>query len=161
MIQRKKKICKSCGKERYIFSHGNCSYCASKVPKKKPASSYKKIGDLEKILDSLFSKYVRQKASVNGYLNCYICNNIIRYADAELMHYIPRKNKALRYDEMNCKAGCIVCNQYKGGNLIKYREKLVKEYGEDLVVQLEMTKSKISDREELLTLIEYYKKQVI
>ena len=27
MIPRKKKVCKSCGEERYIVSHGLCSYC--------------------------------------------------------------------------------------------------------------------------------------
>ena len=30
MIQRKKKICKSCGNEDFIFSKGMCKFCASK-----------------------------------------------------------------------------------------------------------------------------------
>jgi len=31
MIKLKKKICKTCGHKRYIFSHGNCLSCSSKT----------------------------------------------------------------------------------------------------------------------------------
>lgn len=34
MIPRKKKICKECGEETYIFSKGRCKFCASKTYKK-------------------------------------------------------------------------------------------------------------------------------
>jgi len=34
MIQRKKKVCKTCETEQYLFSQGNCKFCASKTKKK-------------------------------------------------------------------------------------------------------------------------------
>lgn len=34
-ITRKKKPCKSCGKDSFIFSHGRCRYCTSKDSLKK------------------------------------------------------------------------------------------------------------------------------
>ena len=44
MIPRKKKICKSCGNEKYIFGKGLCDYCYKTKQKKiKPISeSHKK-----------------------------------------------------------------------------------------------------------------------
>ncbi len=30
MIKRKLKPCKTCGKDKYLFSHGNCKKCAGK-----------------------------------------------------------------------------------------------------------------------------------
>lgn len=44
MMQRKKKICKSCGNERFIFSKGRCEICA----KKEDAKPIKKITDKAK-----------------------------------------------------------------------------------------------------------------
>jgi len=35
VIARKKKICKSCGKEKFIFSHGRCQVCAAKEKMKR------------------------------------------------------------------------------------------------------------------------------
>ena len=43
MIPRKKKTCKECGKEDYIWSKGRCKPCASK--------SYKKLGPSKKAKD--------------------------------------------------------------------------------------------------------------
>lgn len=37
MIVRKKKICKGCGEEEYLWAHGKCKRCASKEPKKAKA----------------------------------------------------------------------------------------------------------------------------
>lgn len=49
MIKRKKKICKDCGKEKYIFSKGLCQLCSTKnsslrqTPLKKKSSFIKNI----------------------------------------------------------------------------------------------------------------------
>lgn len=142
----KKKICKTCGKETYIFSHGNCKICASK--QYKPAKkSEESLSYLMNEADRLFSKYIRSKdADKSGYIKCYICGTPIPWVEAHLMHYIERGNKSLRYSEMNCHAGCSTCNMTGGGNLKEYREKLVKEFGEFNIKLLENTKSDRIDR---------------
>lgn len=48
MIKRKKKVCTSCGEERYIFSRGRCQLCASKSYKKPKQTSEKKKSAKEK-----------------------------------------------------------------------------------------------------------------
>jgi len=43
----------------------------------------------------------------------------------------------LRFDERNCNAQCVSCNQYKAGNVIAYRLGLVARIGLDAVEALE------------------------
>ena len=43
MIKSKKKICKKCGKEAYIFSSGMCKLCIPKKPLKSKKKSISKI----------------------------------------------------------------------------------------------------------------------
>lgn len=42
-IARKKKLCKSCGEEKYIFSKGNCEQCSKKTTPKIKAATPKAI----------------------------------------------------------------------------------------------------------------------
>jgi ribosomal protein L37E len=46
MIARKKKTCKGCGKEVYIFSKGMCKYCAYKLKKEKTPSMKQFFDDI-------------------------------------------------------------------------------------------------------------------
>jgi len=52
------------------------------------------------------------------------------------MHFVPRKNHSVRWDEMNCHAGDIGCNRFLDGNLDKFQDYLIDKYGRDLVNQL-------------------------
>jgi len=55
---------------------------------------------------------------------------------------------------------CIRCNMYLSGNLIKYRQGLVKRYGEEFVLRLEEEaeqRTKKWSRDELEVVIETYK----
>lgn len=156
----KKKICKTCGKETYIFSHGNCKFCASKQHKVQPKSE-DSLSFLMNKADKLFSVYIRKKnADKDGLVKCYICGTPIPWVEAHLMHYVKRDNKKLRYSEQNCHAGCYTCNCSNDGNLVEYREKLVKEFGEFNVKLLENTKSDRLDRYDLITKIEFWKNEI-
>lgn len=156
----KKKICKTCGKETYIFSHGNCKFCASKQYKPNPKSP-DSLSFIMNEADRLFSQYIRRKdADKDGFVKCYICGTPIPWVEAHLMHYVKRDNKVLRYSEINCHAGCYTCNMFEEGHLTEYREKLVKEYGEYNIKLLEHTKSDRMDRYELTTKIEFWKNEM-
>jgi len=52
-------------------------------------------------------------------------------------HYVSRACLPLRYDEINCHCQDYACNISKNGNIIEYRERLVKDYGEQVVLDLE------------------------
>jgi hypothetical protein len=86
------------------------------------------LSDLIEEADGVFSKYVRLSAAdKDGNVSCYICGDKNRWQDSQCMHYIPRANMYTRFLLDNCKAGCKGCNEYKGGNLIKYAERLERE----------------------------------
>ena len=58
MIQRKKKICKSCGNEDFIFSKGMCKFCASKNYKVPSPSVKPKKNKMD--LDNFFIQKIEQ-----------------------------------------------------------------------------------------------------
>ena len=53
MIKQKKKICKTCGEETYLWSKGNCRVCASKNYKKVNKISEKQ-NNTNKILHTIY-----------------------------------------------------------------------------------------------------------
>lgn len=143
-----------------MFSNGNCKYCASKQYKPKPKLE-DSLSWLMNEADRLFSIYTRKKnADKNGFITCYICGTPIPWVNAQLMHYIKRDNKKLRYSEQNCHAGCYTCNMTNEGNLVEYRKKLVTEFGEFNIKLLENTKSDRLNRYELTKSIEFWKNEI-
>ena len=55
-------------------------------------------------------------------------------------HYYPKEVKqyrAVRFDLDNIHGGCIRCNKYLSGNLIPYRENLIKKIGLERFERLE------------------------
>lgn len=56
MIQRKKKICKECGKEMYLFSRGRCKFCATKTytKPKQISDKQKKVKKVQSDIRSIY-----------------------------------------------------------------------------------------------------------
>lgn len=101
------------------------------------------MGNKYKTLDSLISKYVRiRDTKKDGFIRCFICGQKISYLDAQNCHYIPRQYISTRFNLINCNAGCISCNCFDSEHEKRYRTKLVKVYGEEIVLQLEEQKHK-------------------
>ena len=92
-------------------------------------------------LDKVFSLFIRQRDSRDGYFKCISCGRIKEYWQADCGHYINRAVMATRYDEMNCNAQCRHCNRFKGGNREGYRIGLLKKCGEKMVDILDLKKS--------------------
>ena len=88
---------------------------------------------LKKKLDNVFSLYIRHRD--RGV--CYTCGVQKMPSEMQNGHYISRVCLALRYDEINNNCQCYSCNCMKHGDLVTYREHLVKDYGEDVVKDLE------------------------
>ncbi len=122
-----------------------------KKPKKKTQSQ------LKKELDSVFSRWIRNRDSVNGYVTCACCRQIIPIEQSQNMHYISRSYLVHRFNERNCHAGCRVCNVFKNGNYPAYTIFMLDKYGEQYIRELEQTKGTICKYLDYEQLIEKYK----
>lgn len=92
-------------------------------------------------------------------LGCISCGREVQQAG----HYLSVGHHAhLRFSEFNCAGQCIRCNLYLSGNLINYRQGLVKRYGENKVLMLEACAhgTKRWSRCELLAIITLYKEKI-
>lgn len=93
---------------------------------------------LIKKADWTLSQYVRQfYADENGTVSCYTCPYKAHWKKMQNGHYITRSLKYTRWDLMNCRPQCFVCNMRNQGMSHLFRERLVNEYGEQAVKALE------------------------
>lgn len=78
-----------------------------------------------------FNKWIRERDKDKGCISCG--------ADvSEAGHYFSAGHySALRFNEVNTNGQCTRCNCFLSGNLIRYRQGLVKRYGEKKVNELE------------------------
>ena len=112
----------------------------SKTPRKRKSISEKGYRELERILDKVFSEYIRLRdADDNGWARCITCGSVHRWNDGDTHngHYINRDVKAVRFNEVNCNAQCKSCNSFRSGRIHIYRQKLIEKYGEDEVKEIE------------------------
>lgn len=96
------------------------------------------VSALQKRLDALFSQFVRYSAADSeGNARCYTCNHPYPVKKLHNGHYVLRGYKATRWDLDNCRPQCGVCNLWRKGEPVVFRENLVKELGEKRVLELE------------------------
>lgn len=168
----KQKVCSRCEKPKRIWARGLCKSCdiiinpqkymiEKKVvtKKKKP----KTITKLKKELDDVFSKYIRHFYSLDGEnVECYTCGVVKPIKEMQNAHFWSRSHLSTRWEEENCRVGCVSCNIYKSGNYIVYTRKMLLELGEEKFKELEdlknstfkLTKSWLEEK------IEYYSSKV-
>ena len=97
----------------------------------------KSFRELEKILDKVFSEFIRLRdADDQGYVSCITCGAIHYWKDVDCGHFISRARQATRYDPMNCKPQCKKCNRFRAGEHDIYEERLIEMYGEESVKEL-------------------------
>jgi len=121
------------------------------------------ISSLKKKLDSVFSKYIRLKyADPNWYVACYTCWKRMPRKEIQCWHFFSRRHNATRRDEDNCRPQCYSCNIMKWWNYIVYTRKMIKEYWEKFIDELERKAHSVKryTKQELKEMIEYYEKKV-
>lgn len=97
----------------------------------------KPLPALVKILDDLFSKFVRSKdADENGITKCYTCDQSNNWKLLHCGHFLSRKHYALRWSENNCRPQCVTCNIELQGNPVEFESRLVNEIGFDTVYKM-------------------------
>ena len=116
------------------------------------------IQDLVKATQIVFNKYIRLRDKDEL---CISCKQKPKKSNAG--HYYNANNHwNVRFDENNVHLQCEHCNTFLSGNLINYRENLLKKIGAEEFNVLE-GKSKVTrkfTKEELKEIIETYKKKI-
>ena len=89
------------------------------------------LPSLDAQLTELFSKVVRARSiGYNGFIHCFICGKPVRFNEAVLMHFMPRKERGTRFHPVACRAGCQECNNKPNGDRKNFARRLNQIEGE-------------------------------
>jgi len=166
--------CKNC-KEKFEPIRFNQKYCLKdecvrvfvqdiktkswKERKKTMANNIKTNSDWMKEAQKVFNQYIRLRDKNQ---TCISCGSKLGSKYDAGHFYSMGGHKAVTFDEDNVHAQCVACNQFKSGNLINYREGLIKRIGEaklnDLSQRANQTRKYSND--ELQELIKTYKQKI-
>lgn len=94
----------------------------------------KSTSQLKKQLDIVFNRYIRQRDSIEGGTEfiCIACGKRKPMSLCHASHFWAKGgHSAVRWDEDNVHAGCSACNTFLHGNLLEYRENLIKKIGKE------------------------------
>jgi hypothetical protein len=99
------------------------------------------VSRLKKRLDGVFSQFIRySRSDAEGNALCYTCGHKYPVKKLHNGHYILRGYTNVRWNESNCRPQCGVCNLWRKGEPVVFRENLVKELGEKAVLELEASR---------------------
>lgn len=82
-----------------------------------------------KQLDTVFSKYIRQREAVNEIATCFTCGKRDHWKRLQNGHFQSRKHYSTRWDEINCQVQCAGCNVFKYGEQFIFGQNLDIKYG--------------------------------
>lgn len=120
-----------------------------KLAWKKPLKKLETKPSIQKIKKELYTQVQLlarlQEVDRYGYGKCISCWKRIHRKDWHWGHYIPRMHMATAFDLRNIHLQCPYCNNQLHWNLIEYRKNLIKEFWEDLVLELEEKKNQTKD----------------
>jgi len=94
-----------------------------------------KRSTLVKKLDTVFSKYIRQSKSINGYTTCVTCGKVEEWKNQDCGHFISRIHMSVRWDERNVAPQCKYCNRYCQGQQYLFSQYLGNNLSEELYKQ--------------------------
>jgi hypothetical protein len=134
------------------------SYLLERLKQKQGMKTKKTVVSVGK-LQSVFNKYIRLRDEGLGCISCGSFNEIQAGHFYNVGHY-----SWLRFNENNVHSQCKRCNYFLRGNLLPYRENLIKKIGTVPFEQLEIM-SKIKQVKklggfELEHLIKYYQQKI-
>lgn len=161
-MTRKKKICKECGKEKYLFGHGLCENCyniaqwkksekkksAKRTNSKKSRKRSSKTTYWKNKAWKMFSRYVRARdASASGVVVCCTCGRRMTWqgkGNCHAGHYISRRYLGTFLDERNVHGQCAYCNKFRHGAESDYETFLKLKYGDQVIEELKIkSKAKV------------------
>jgi hypothetical protein len=146
-----------------------------KADKNKKAMGEVKADKAEVTLWRRFSQFIRMRDCKIALTNpnndnyepagmCISCGSLKFFRDLECGHFIPRRWKAVKYDERNNSGQCNHCNEKLRGNVSEYRKALVLKIGEGQVREIEDTHRDVTKKMDTATikgLTAYYRERTI
>ena len=129
-----------------------------KKTKAKAKQDLMTLSDYLKLAQQVFNKFIRLRDKDKP---CISCGNKLGSKYDCGHFYSAGGHWSVRFDERNCSAQCVNCNQYKHGNLIAYGENLLKKIGISEFDDLsnEAMKTRKFTKEELKEIMAIYKKK--
>ena len=115
------------------------------------------VQDYVKLAQQVFNKYIRLRDAGNVCISCQK-----KPLKTNAGHFYNANNHwSVRFDERNVHLQCEHCNTYLSGNLIYYRENLLKKIGisEFELLSVEAIKTRKFTIDELKEIISTYKKK--
>jgi hypothetical protein len=117
------------------------------------------VGVLTKKLERVFNAYIRERDKELGCISCGSFNEI------QAGHFYSAGHFSwLRFNEDNVHSQCKRCNYFLRGNLLPYRERLIKKIGtipfQQLEIKSQIRKVNKYSRFELEALIIYYRDKI-
>tara|TARA_R110000868_G_scaffold161129_4_gene391085 strand:+ start:189 stop:716 length:528 start_codon:yes stop_codon:yes gene_type:complete len=116
------------------------------------------VQDYIKLAQTVFNKYIRLRDAGNV---CISCEKKPLKTNAG--HFYNANNHwNVRFNELNVHLQCEHCNTYLSGNLINYRENLLKKIGEEEfhLLSVEAKKTRKFTAQELKEIIATYKQKI-
>ena len=168
------KVCKTKFEPQFNSVQPTCGYkCAIEYAKnlrekkeKKEWKARKKVlkekvktkSDYLKELQAVFNTFIRLSKEPN----CISCGLDLRGRKYDAGHFRSVGNcPALRFEEVNVWPQCVHCNQYRSGNILNYRKRLVELIGLEEVDRLESKQEpKQYSIPELILMKEDYKERI-
>ena len=116
---------------------------------------------LVKKLDSVYSKYIRDKYAKDGYVSCVTCGKSDRVENMQNGHYVSRSHYSTRWLDKNCHPQCYRCNVALHGNYVQYTLFMMSTYGNDVVEELSVLSKQTPkySKLDLWEMTDYYIKQ--
>jgi len=172
MKAKKEKKCRYC-KEKFTPFNSMQPFCfnddcikahneAQRAKKARKAKKEYKEQDKSlqlKLAQQIVNKYVRLRDQEKP---CVSCGYVFGDRQAHASHFRPAgHNQQLRFNTLNIWKSCSICNTHLSGNLVPYREELIKKIGIDRVESLEADHSRGNYSIEYLhRLIKVFRKKI-
>ena len=107
-------------------------------------------------LDTVFSRYIRQKDAVNGIATCVTCGKKDEWKKLQNGHFMSRRHYSTRWDENNVGVQCYGCNITNQGQQYLFSQYLGNNLSEEMVIKSKQI-VKFADVD-LIDLINHYQK---
>ena len=107
-------------------------------------------------LDTVFSRYIRQKDAVNGIATCVTCGKKDEWKKLQNGHFMSRRHYSTRWDENNVGVQCYGCNITNQGQQFLFSQYLGNNLAEEMVIKSKQI-VKFADVD-LIDLINHYQK---
>ena len=172
----KEKKCKGCGQKfapktslQYLCPKYECFKLYDEIRFKKKCQSEKKeyyqknkkISEYKEEARKVFQLFIRLRDKEQPCISCN-CKTAKQWDGG---HFLKAELfSGLIFVEENCHKQCSVCNDYKSGNELEYRDGLIARYGINYVETLEATKNDNRQykytKQELIDIKNYYSLKV-